>query len=146
MSENQLESISEIVAEMRDHERGSAKEAFYTPKSWRRLCDRLEAAGKHQFREATKMMGNASAMRDALEAIRAQLKETGIPWCASIVKKIDSALTTPLRNCDRFMSNGDAFAAWNERPGPCDTIGWGDWLFSSDPCAAAQAQKEVGDE
>lgn len=50
-----IKGFSQVIGEMRSHERGSAKDAWYTPAKWRELCDTLEAAHKNDIRKAKRM-------------------------------------------------------------------------------------------
>lgn len=141
--QNKVETIEDIVAEMRelaaDIEAGNA---VVGQTVWRNYADRIEAAAKRmeqtyldQIRDAINQwghekykaehasVGNAAAMREALENI----VKVGYPhnfqheaphisgYCYEItdaITKCFEALATPPRNCDRFDSYEQARSEW----------------------------------
>ena len=125
------------------------------------LADRIETAVKHQFREVTKMIpheevavskmetttptsekssavGNAAKMREALleasialsSATHHHLTEDDAKECISVV---ESALSAPPRNCDKFATLDDARNAFFADYVPDETCSSANafaiWLF-----------------
>lgn len=126
MSEERQETIDDIVKEIRgnaEHNHALVEVSKYLTE----IADRIEAAANNQFREATKMIpheedvskmetttptsekssavGNAAAMRKALESVR--------NWCLNrlvnssyqvtiegLLSVVNAALSAPPRNCD----------------------------------------------
>lgn len=85
------ERFASIVAEMRSHERGEAKDAFYTPQSWRKLCDRLEAAVRREAANIERLVRDAivgyqeayaSAPNDDCEREMKERAKIGNDWLA----------------------------------------------------------------
>ena len=108
-----METISDIVAEMRANTAKSKDEAWYDREKWSELCNRIEAAIKRE-REA---FGNAAKTREALYAINridtrglkrllyvlidADIFDSGlINKTISSVDKAKAVLSDPPRNCD----------------------------------------------
>lgn len=109
------ETLADIVAEMRDESHaGDGSFLEWVGSKMRSYADRIEAAAKRE-REATSekssQVGNAAAMREALEAV----VKVGYPhnfqkeaphirgYCCEIttaIKKCFDALSAPPRNCD----------------------------------------------
>lgn len=68
---------------------------------------------------------NVAAMRKTLEDVRAEFIDM-----PELVKRIDAALSSPPRNCDRFETWTEAKRAyWVEQGDPCDWRALGAWLF-----------------
>ena len=142
-----VESIQDIVREMREHERGDAAHAFYSREDWRKLCDRIEAAMKRDPApgpsSGTKS-GNAAAMREALsDACYAMFnflktQSGGCEEMALALDKAKAALAAPARNCDRTFADHvamyDEFKAWCNAKGhtmnPKLASDAFDWLLS----------------
>ena len=88
------ETIHDIVAEMRTHERGSAAEAWYTKTKWRELCDRIEAAWK---RERDEIVSAVSELKDGM-CIHCDLQqqcaegEDGMPTTCNAMAKVRNFL------------------------------------------------------
>ena len=93
------------------------------------------------FREAEKMVGNFSAIRNALEEIDKNTDLLDIaddigpnihPSHSFVAVKIHkiarAAISKPPRNCDRLQTVEDAKTAWNNYKMSCPTPpgGWGD--------------------
>lgn len=103
------ETNRDIVAEMRSHERGEAKDAFYTRKSWRDLCDRLEAAERRDAAENCGRTRTGNARKPCKRTLKhrngrrteMEAKETITPayrW--QLVKKAVDEIVINLVNLD----------------------------------------------
>ena len=162
MSNGNQETVAGIVAEMRKRaEEVYAGQAGY-PESWkdqmnddeiREIADRIEAAAKHHFREATKMilddknllhLCNAEKMREALSMIVDacvsfhQFVENGLDGHYEAIPNYDggvddflkcvddakAALSAPPRNCD-VLSKDEVLEMLKDRSfSKEDTIEW----------------------
>ena len=123
-------TIPDIVREMRTHERGSAADAWYTPKTWRQLCDSLEEAHKRELATAenSSAVGNTGKLREALESMleidaseEAAMAdgltdaERMFEYADHIVecqKKAKAVLAEPPRNCDHYKTPEEAEKAY----------------------------------
>lgn len=127
MSNESKETIADIVAWIRRH----ASVYGYD------LADRIEAAAKNQFRDATKTMpheevGNAAKMCEALEALVGVIDkcDSGDPLWWHIgakgvkpLKDARAALSAPPRNCD-IMDWRTAWAKWRTECHPQKPCGY----------------------
>lgn len=135
----------------------------------RNLLDRLEAAWKRecelsklrpkntanlgQFGDNPDTLGNAAAMREALEAIRgsiAELRERNpdvVPCVRDAIDWIENwasyALSKPSRNCDKFATWKEASSAFEdahrERVGFLNLyVDVQKWLFSTEDKGGAE--------
>ena len=132
MSEERQETIEDIVHDIRAQNQGLPEDGYALSPlvcDLLSIADRIEKAAKHQFREVTKMIpheevdvskmetttptseksssvGNAAAMREALEQIRELLSIGGKPDTAMCIRYeaayliAKEALSVPPRNCD----------------------------------------------
>ena len=143
MSNEKSETIVDIVREMRTLGRLDEKSTDKIPRSLQALglrtyADRIEAAAKREreaTREKSSQVGNAAAMREALEAV----VKVGYPhnfqkesphirgYCYEIttaIKKCFAALSSPQRNCD-VLSKDEVLEMLKDRSfSKEDTIEW----------------------
>ena len=82
-------------------------------------------------------VGNAAALRAALEAVRdwfdGDMDDNDADEMDAMLEKVDAALDLPSRNCDRFSRGVDAVSAYYEKGGyPITVTGcdFADWLFA----------------
>ena len=148
MSEERQETIEDVVADIRAQNQGLPEDGYaLSPLVCDLLsfADRIEAAANRQFREGTKLIpheevdvskmetttptreksssvGNAEAMREALEQILWCLgwmsdnadNKTIKDHLAKPIELAKSALSAPPRNCDVLSDTQDALAAIHE--------------------------------
>ena len=118
MSNANQETIEDIVADIRAQNQGLPEDSYALSPlvcDLLSLADRIEAAAKHHFREATKMilddknllhLCNAAKMREALsDACYAMFnflktQNGGYEEMANALDKAKAALAEPPRNCD----------------------------------------------
>lgn len=146
-----METIADIVAEMRAKTAKSKDEAWYDKEKWRKLCQRIEMAALNQrvkdmdeaynkgYGEAefdSEMVtkcnqpGNVAKMRDALE----QIKGLSYEYFFEAIGKADpevyldkcgelanAALSESLRNCDLYNMLEEARSAFLENYEPDST-------------------------
>ena len=118
MIDERQETIDDIVKEIRgnsEHNHALVEVSKYLTE----IADRIEAAAKRE-RESTceksSAVGNAAAMRDALNEIRSRLFYLYVltdgtfnpPALKEVYEISDTALSDPPRNCDRFDSIEEA--------------------------------------
>ena len=134
MSNASQETISDIVAEMRSNEFDDPSFNIYSLVAARTLArgwaDRIEAAVNQPVTNCNRL-GNAAAMREALEQIHELLSIGGNPDRAMCIRYeaayqiAAEALSAPPRNCDvgtadeqhaRFYSFCDKFEECKECP------------------------------
>lgn len=87
-------------------------------------------------------VGNAAAMREALETIHDKVNSLDEECGVDPVEVRDlarAAISAPARNVDKFTSLGDAINAWRETP-PNESGCFDEWLF-----APAAERKGEGD-
>ena len=153
MSNKRQETVADIVAEMRSNEfddprfgRDGLLAARTLARGW---ADRIEAAGEgfaagEQSATDCNKLGNAAAMREALNEIQLVCYKAGITIeydvaCGIIKSKSRAALSAPPRNCDVGTAQDALATIHNDRcyvRNPIDerrlTV---NWLF-------AEAEKE----
>lgn len=140
-----METIADIVAEMRAKTAKSKDEAWYDKEKWRKLCQRIEMAWEREAKAIatenavlpavciTKPVGNAAKMREALEMCVVEYssdEEAEVAWF-----KAKAALAAPPRNLDRFSSREEAFAEWflynlSKKISSLRWVDFVDWLFA----------------
>lgn len=134
-----IETISDIVDEMRNCTAKSKDEAWYDQSSWANLCDRIEAAATC---EKSSQVGNAAKMREALERLREwvllDLNENAFIADSSgnymklikgTIEIANVALSAPPRNCDRYRNAYEVIGRFVEERNPIqvkleDVINW----------------------
>lgn len=115
------------------------------------MCKTLREAKGHYDNATAKTdgdgLGNAAAMREALNEIRKALQlDSGVGPISQFHVDVDmltqAALAAPARNCDKFASYVDALAYFNAQNQPlrgtlrncridgADYYGMADWLFA----------------
>lgn len=125
-----METISDIVAEMRAKTAKSKDEAWYDKDKWAELCNRIEMAWEREAKAIatenavlpavciTKPVGNEAKMREALFEIHSQLKDrlarkvTYERMLFRIKNIINAALSAHPRNCDIPSVVEDSYSAW----------------------------------
>lgn len=147
-----IETISDIVDEMRNCTAKSKDEAWYDAKKWAELCNRIEMAWEREAKAIatenavlpavciTKPVGNAAKMREALEWLFGfgYITSDGgfhMPDAKMARNKIEEALSAPPRNCDRYTSRVEAFAEWllynlSKKISSLRWVDFVDWLFA----------------
>ena len=152
------ESLSAILAEFRQFAlRAAEEDKMISPESVLLLADRIEAAAKFADAMCRKneeaafkrgqaaAPGNAAAMREALDDIQYWAKRMDEKGCSMrefvdfAREKIESALSAPARNCDRFASIGSAIDGfcrevqdWEDHDGIPDYYELVKWLFATE--------------
>lgn len=118
-----METINDIIAEMRK----DIPRVVDTKVILRNYADRIEAAHKRE-REATceksSQVGNAAKMREALLKSRKTMDEMSksifqgwiedslVDVAGEAQRAISSALSAPVRNCDLYATEGEAYKAY----------------------------------
>ena len=151
MSNLNHETVSDIVAEMRDESHaGDASFLEWVGAKMRSYADRIEAAEKRE----NEKLGNAATMREALEKVMFYLPhflqymrlhreeaEAG-GYYERILEVVNAALSSPPRNCDLFDTKDKAREAFQKLRGHrilADVSLWDDrdeiealfdWLFA----------------
>lgn len=113
-----METIADIVAEMRAKTAKSKDEAWYDKEKWAELCSRIEAAWEREAKAIatenavlpavciTKPVGNAAKMRGVLEELIANIEMRSSTFGLNVMVdtktflNAKAALAEPLRNCD----------------------------------------------
>ena len=112
-----MESLSDIVAQMR----GRGEDGRVDRHLWNEYADRIEAAAKRVVvsKTETTTVGNAAAMREALDAALRFIGNLEIePYspldeaASELRQRIMDALSAPARNCDRFADELEAQLAF----------------------------------
>lgn len=139
-----METSNDIVRDIRSRNEGvplDGESSHCLAEDMLRLADRIEAAHKREVAvskmetttptcEKSSQVGNAAAMREALEEI---LDETNRSvYCIDHIRCLaESALAAPPRNCDRFYSFEEAQKRFLRETGSLivaeDIL---DWLFA----------------
>lgn len=145
---NAAEPLSAILAEMCELAHGFANgEVCATARKVRQWVSRIEAAAdREHLRDATKMAGNAAAMREALESIIENLAihikcgrfsapgdhvSFPIIEAEAYIRDARAALSAPARNCDRAKDAAeDLFKERFGRPWTQAEDELAAWLFA----------------
>lgn len=127
MSNEKHETLAEIVADMRelaaDIETGNA---VVGQTVWRNYADRIEVAWKRESEATTEKssrVGNAAAMREALETI-SKCDTSKEEDCYTLYRVCEAALSAKPRNCDA-LSKDEVLKMLEDRSfSKEDTIEW----------------------
>ena len=127
MSNAKHETLAEIVADMRelaaDIETGNA---VVGQTVWRNYADRIEVAWKRESEATTEKssrVGNAAAMREALETI-SKCDTSKEEDCYTLYRVCEAALSAKPRNCDA-LSKDEVLKMLEDRSfSKEDTIEW----------------------
>lgn len=126
------QTIADIVAWLRRPRAG--ENAYLT--LWRdEIADRIEAAEKQSVTNCNRLC-NAAKMREALEQIHELLSIGGNPDTAMCIRYeaayqvAAEAISSPTRNCDRFIKANDALKAFERETGESMAIEFIKWLFA----------------
>ena len=108
MSNEKHETLADIVADMRelaaDVETGNA---VVGQTVWRNYADRIEVAWKRESEATTEKssrVGNAAAMREALETI-SKCDTSKEEDCYTLYRVCEAALSAKPRNCDMLSKD-----------------------------------------
>jgi hypothetical protein len=144
------ETLSAILADFRKFAlRAAEEDKMISPESVLLLADKAEAAAERERQDAMKTAlltkckvcekvgpasatGNAAAMREELEQALAYCESDqrhGIAYSDNdvLVPMLRAALAAPTRNCDRFATAEEAYAAWQKHKSLTAIC---DWLFA----------------
>jgi hypothetical protein len=146
------ETLSAILADFRKFAlRAAEEDKMISPESVLLLADKAEAAAERERQDAMKTAlltkckvcekvgpasatGNAAAMREALTKARLYFDHRGegtnlddAGMAIDAITSIDAALAAPARNCDRFATAEEAYAAWQKHKSLTAIC---DWLFA----------------
>ena len=127
MSNEKHETLADIVADMRelaaDIETGNA---VVGQTVWRNYADRIEVAWKRESEATTEKssrVGNAAAMREALETI-SKCDTSKEEDCYTLYRVCEAALSAKPRNCDA-LSKDEVLKMLEDRSfSKEDTIEW----------------------
>ena len=127
MIKSKQETIEDIVADMRelaaDIETGNA---VVGQTVWRNYADRIEVAWKRESEATTEKssrVGNAAAMREALETI-SKCDTSKEEDCYTLYRVCEAALSAKPRNCDA-LSKDEVLKMLEDRSfSKEDTIEW----------------------